>query len=190
MNDKKIQILASAVRLFTQEGLSVPTAKIAKGAKVSNGTLFNYFATKQDLIDGVYLYIKERMSHAIMGEIRFDSGIKHMLLDIWMAYISWAQAHPLEHQVVDLLYSSQMLSEDIKETGEHFFIAIHDVVQKEIDNKTLIDAPRQYLCDIAVAHLQATMLYAQNNNLKGSALSELTHKSFEIYWNGIKQTKP
>ena len=186
MTDKNTQIIEAAIRLFAKDGISVPTAKIAKEAGVSNGTLFNYFATKQDLIDDVYFFIKEKIANEVMYEIDIDAGMKQMFFDIWKAYIDWAHAYPLEHRVVELLKTSQMLSEDVKEAGEHFFVAIYEVMEQGIEDKTLTNAPVLYLCEIAAAQLRATISYAQNHNLNQTELKNLINRSFEIYWNGIQ----
>ena len=187
MTDKNVQIIEAAIRLFAQDGVSVPTARIAKEAGVSNGTLFNYFATKQDLIDGAYFFIKEKMANEVISEIDIDAGMKQMFFDIWKVYIDWAHSHPLEHQVVDLLKTSQMLSEDVKEAGEHFFVIIYESMEKGIRDKMLTDAPVLYLCEIAAAHLRTTISYAHNHNLNKAALDNLVSSGFEIYWNGIKR---
>ena len=58
-------ILAAALSLFRSEGVNVSTARIAKQAGVSNGTLFNYFPTKQALIDALYVSIKTELAAAV-----------------------------------------------------------------------------------------------------------------------------
>ena len=58
-NEKRKQILYSAMKQFNETGFhSTPTSKIAKAAKVSVGTLFNYFSSKEKLIEEIYIHIK------------------------------------------------------------------------------------------------------------------------------------
>jgi hypothetical protein len=47
-------ILAATPTLFHQEGIGVSTGRIARATGVSNRTLFNYFPTKQVLIDALH----------------------------------------------------------------------------------------------------------------------------------------
>ena len=47
--DKRTAILEAATEVVAVLGVGAPTAKIAKGAGVAEGTLFTYFATKDDL---------------------------------------------------------------------------------------------------------------------------------------------
>src|SRR5436190_11442687 len=54
----KEQILAAALQLFRQHGLEGTTTKqISKKAGIAEGTLFNYFKTKEDL--ALFFFQKE-----------------------------------------------------------------------------------------------------------------------------------
>ena len=53
--DKRTAILEAATEAVAMLGVSVPTAKIAKGAGVAEGTLFTYFANKDELLNRLYL---------------------------------------------------------------------------------------------------------------------------------------
>jgi hypothetical protein len=56
---KKTAIVATAVRLFTERGFhGTPTSLIAREAGISNGTLFHYFPTKEELINFAYFDIE------------------------------------------------------------------------------------------------------------------------------------
>ncbi|WP_243669198.1 TetR/AcrR family transcriptional regulator [Methanoculleus chikugoensis] len=58
---KKTAIVATAVRLFTERGGfhgTPPTSLIAREAGISNGTLFHYFPTKEELINFAYFDIE------------------------------------------------------------------------------------------------------------------------------------
>lgn len=48
-------LLDAARALFAERGVDVPMAEIARRAGVSNGTLYNRFPTRQDLIEAVFL---------------------------------------------------------------------------------------------------------------------------------------
>ena len=47
-------------------GVSAPTAKIANGAGVAEGTLFIYFANKDELLNRLYLELKMDLRDAMM----------------------------------------------------------------------------------------------------------------------------
>lgn len=51
MTEKQINILISAIELFSEKGFeATTTSEIAKKAKVAEGTIFHYFKTKKELL--------------------------------------------------------------------------------------------------------------------------------------------
>lgn len=111
MTDKKAQILAATTALFLEHGIGVSTAKIAKAAGISNGTLFNVFPTKQVLIDTLYCDAKIGM-FAILPHSGNASFNRAHLYDNWQAYLAWAKNHPETRQVMQLLLDSGLASAD------------------------------------------------------------------------------
>lgn len=110
MNDRQKQIAAVATDLFLSEGVGVSTAQIAKAAGVSNGTLFNAFPTKQDLIDAIYRDAKLEMFAALnhSGDATFDRA---HLYDNWAGYVAWARANPQKCKIMHFLLDSGLASQ-------------------------------------------------------------------------------
>src|ERR1700722_13174654 len=52
--DKRKALMAAATRVIVAQGLSAPTAVVAREAGVSNGSLFTYFDTKAELFNQLY----------------------------------------------------------------------------------------------------------------------------------------
>jgi AcrR family transcriptional regulator len=62
---RKNQILAAAADVFAEKGFDLTTTKeIAKRAGISEGTIYNYFASKTDLLLGIF----ERMKAIVIQE--------------------------------------------------------------------------------------------------------------------------
>ncbi len=59
--DKKQALLEAATAAFAQSGIAASTSAIARSAGVAEGTLFRYFATKDELLNELYLAIKLRL---------------------------------------------------------------------------------------------------------------------------------
>ena len=59
--EKREKILAAALNLFVEFGFhGTPTSKIAQKAGVANGTLFHYFATKEELVVALFNFTVKR----------------------------------------------------------------------------------------------------------------------------------
>lgn len=57
MNEKQQHIIESGLKIFGKKGYgATTTAEVANDANVSVGTLFNYYPTKQDLVNQLYLF--------------------------------------------------------------------------------------------------------------------------------------
>ena len=186
LTEKEILIIEAATRLFAKDGIGVPTARIAKEAGVSNGTLFNYFETKQALIDGVYLYIKENMAKEVLENINPENHIEDILLCLWHSVIHWACRNPLNNKVLDCLYSSQQLGDEAVQACENLFAVILEAAEQAVQDDIVTGgAPSELLSEIAHAQLGATIYYIQRNEIKESEIDKVIQSSFRVFWNGI-----
>lgn len=109
MTDRKQQIMTAATKLFLDEGVGVSTARIAKVAGVSNGSLFNAFPTKQILIDTIYKDAKVRMfaSAPCFGDAPYN---RSNLRANWDGYLNWASRNPETRRVMHLLLDAGLAS--------------------------------------------------------------------------------
>lgn len=113
MNERQTQIVQAAMLLFVTEGVGVSTARVAKAADVSNGTLFNAFSTKQDLIDAMYLHAMQGVFDALGAsrETTFSRGSMH---EKWSSYLDWARREPFARQIKHLLLEAGLVSDAAK----------------------------------------------------------------------------
>jgi len=80
VKDKRTAILEAALKLFTERGFhGTSTAQISKDAGVATGTLFNYFPTKEDLINSLYFEVKGDLSRSMGKEIEAQNTFKDKL---------------------------------------------------------------------------------------------------------------
>lgn len=94
--DKKQALLEAATQAIAQSGIAASTAVIARNAGVAEGTLFRYFATKDELINTLYLHLKQDLCQSMIMELdRSITDAKMMTRFIWNSYISWGLNHPV-----------------------------------------------------------------------------------------------
>ncbi len=120
MHGRKEQIIQAATTLFLSEGVGVSTARIAKAAGVSNGTLFNAFSTKQALIDELYLSAKTQLSEALTLKPG-EAFNRETLRQVWCDYLAWGRANQDVRKVMHLLLDSGLASESAQSRGEQLF---------------------------------------------------------------------
>jgi AcrR family transcriptional regulator len=78
------RLLAAARELFAEHGVDVAMADIARHAGVSNGTLYNRFPTRQDLIEAVFTDRMETMAE-LAGQALADE-------DPWRGFTAYLTA--------------------------------------------------------------------------------------------------
>nr|WP_320115202.1 TetR/AcrR family transcriptional regulator [uncultured Desulfuromonas sp.] len=65
---KRDALLKAALKLFAQKGIdTTTTALIAQKAGVANGTLFNYFSTKEDLVHALFFEVVEDIERNVFN---------------------------------------------------------------------------------------------------------------------------
>jgi AcrR family transcriptional regulator len=96
--DKRTAILEAATEVVAMLGVSAPTAKIANGAGVAEGTLFTYFANKDELLNRLYLELKMDLRDAMMTGYPAGKTLIERNRHIWDRYTGWGSAHPLKRE--------------------------------------------------------------------------------------------
>lgn len=113
LTDRQLQIIEAAIALFLRDGVGVSTASIAKAAGVSNGTLFNAFATKQALIDTIYCLTKREMFEALPAD-KSAPLTKAAIRTNWDGYFDWARSAPAHREIMHLLLDAGLASAEAR----------------------------------------------------------------------------
>ncbi|MGI9610155.1 MAG: TetR/AcrR family transcriptional regulator [Acidimicrobiia bacterium] len=173
------EILAAALTLFSEEGVNVSTARIAKAAGVSNGTLFNYFPTKQALIDSLYISIKTELADAI-GTLDSGGAIPAQMRQVWNRWIAWARDRRDAYAVMTLLHQAGLASPQAQDVGAKAIEGPASVLTEAMERGMLVDLPLEYLAGLIQHQLDQTVMSELDDDQADVA--------FGVLWNGI--TKP
>ena len=169
-------ILTSAVAVFRDQGVQASTAQIAAAAGVSNGTLFNYFPTKQDLIDALYISIKADLARAV-GEIDDSLAVEAQTRTVWNRWLSWTLENRDAHAVMNLLSESGLASDAARVDGLELIKVPMGVLQSAHESGVLVDLPLPYLATLVQRQLDLAVIAELNDNQREVA--------FHVLWNGI-----
>jgi AcrR family transcriptional regulator len=180
--DKRNALLDSALRTFAEQGLGAPTSKIAKGAGVAEGTLFNYFETKDDLLNQLYLEIKAQLRDAMLPGYPRDQDLKARLRHTWHTYVGWGVEYPQKRKVMALLMMSDRVTSAIKMEGSEAFADISRHMQEGTASGALRDQPGEFIAAIMRALADTTMDFMSNEPEQAERYCEA---GFEAYWNAI-----
>ena len=186
VNDKRTQLIEAAIDLFAKEGFwNTPTSRIAKHAGVATGTLFNYFESKDALIDAVYMQLKQEWATHIMQGLPESEGAKACLEHFWFRFIEWGLRFPERYTLKMQLGLSNLVSAEAqKRQGEEMALG-YTLIEQGIADGVLIDIPADYFGAILLAQLEAAVQYAMQHELSDMSLTKHITAGFEAFWSGV-----
>jgi AcrR family transcriptional regulator len=99
-DERRQRLLGAALALFAERGYhgtSVPD--VAKAARVATGSVYNYFADKNDLVNQVYRAAKQQLKNALLTGLASpnlddDDGAEAWFAELWKRMSAFALAEP------------------------------------------------------------------------------------------------
>ncbi|EPS7022432.1 TetR/AcrR family transcriptional regulator [Klebsiella pneumoniae] len=131
--DKKQALLEAATVAFAQSGIAASTSAIARSAGVAEGTLFRYFATKDELLNELYLAIKLRLVRTMIAGLDPDEKRpKENARNIWNSYIDWGVRNPMEHKAIRRMALSERITDETRRQVKESFPELNEMCQLSV----------------------------------------------------------
>ena len=185
MSDKHHQLIEASIDLFAEKGFwNTPTSQIAKHAGVATGTLFNYFPTKDDLIDAVYLRLKDESTVQFWQSQPNTNDMYDMLHHVWQGFVHWATDNPSRFLLLEQLKLSDLVSDEAQSKFRETLSEL-EITQKIDFSSSLGGFPLEMIAGIMEANLLACTKYALAHELDGKPLNDHITTSLQIVWKGI-----
>lgn len=181
--DKKQALLEAATQAIAQSGIAASTAVIARNAGVAEGTLFRYFATKDELINTLYLHLKQDLCQSMIMELdRSITDAKMMTRFIWNSYISWGLNHPARHRAIRQLAVSEKLTKETEQRADDMFPELRDLCHRSVLMVFMSDEYRAFGDGLFLALAETTMDFAARDPARAGEYIAL---GFEAMWRAI-----
>lgn len=80
--ETRARIIEVAIRIFGKRGMAAPTVEeIAAAAEVGKGTIYNYFATKEEIVVAFMVQLEERLQTKVAQFLRARGPAERILAD-------------------------------------------------------------------------------------------------------------
>jgi AcrR family transcriptional regulator len=184
--DKRELLLDAAMHLFVEKGFQgTSTYMISKTAGVATGTLFNYFKTKEDLINSLYLHIKSNLSARLLSDFDRSNTIRKSLYIVWENFVNWAIENPYMMRFYRQFSTSPFITNITIEQAQQGFSDIYQLILEGQSKDIIKNYDTEMLLDIVASVMNGTATYFINNPSKFQ--DELVREqAFNIYWDSIK----
>ncbi|WMW25639.1 TetR/AcrR family transcriptional regulator [Methanolobus sediminis] len=184
VEDKKAALLQAALKLFSERGFhGTSTAQISKEAGVATGTLFNYFPTKEDLINGLYFEIKGELSRKMAKDVQDQNTLHDKFKKIWYNLIEWGLNNQEHFHFVNQFCSSPYITNYTREVVMDEYLFYHDLVKEAVTSGELGDYPGEMV---------AVMFYQSSRTIVNFILDsepqdkdKVIEDGFQIIWGGL-----
>jgi AcrR family transcriptional regulator len=180
--DKRTAILEAATEAVATLGVSAPTAKIAKGAGVAEGTLFTYFANKDELLNRLYLELKMDLRDAVIAGYPAGKSLIDRSRHFWDRYIGWGSAYPLKRRAMRQLAVSDRITEETKKLLGDAFGEVNDMMRECAAGGAMRHQPPSFVSAIMSAIADATMDFIAREPAQAK---RYTKAGFDAFWNAV-----
>ena len=171
------------MREIAENGLRAPTAQIARRAAIATGTLFTYFATKEELLNQLYLALKQDVSDCITANFPDDGDLESRLRHIWLRYSAWALAHPEKRKVTSQLTVSDVITPETRERSLANLTKVDATFRELNRSAALRSLPPEFAGSLMTAFQQTVIEQVEKHPARRE---KLVLKAFELYWRAVR----
>lgn len=155
--DKRDALMAAATRVIAAQGLSAPTAVIAREAGVSNGSLFTYFETKADLFSQLYLELKTGMAAASLDGLAEEAPLREQFSRMWRNWMRWATSNPGKRRALALLSVADDIAAGSRAASHQAMADVAGMLERARAGGPMRDTPMEFVVALMNALAEATM---------------------------------
>lgn len=184
---KRKKIIEVATKLFVERGFhGTPTSLIAKEAGIATGTLFNYFKTKDILINEIYIEIGLEQKKWTIKGLGNEKNLKGKLKKIWNNLIVWAIKNPYKRRFGRYFSDSSFINDETKIELRKNYKFIFEIFIEFIEKKKMknIDA-LMLVFNFIGSCIFTSKYFHEMNKLYDEKVSD---ESFERFCKGIDLT--
>ena len=181
--EKRIAILEAAVHEIAETGLGASTAKIAKRAGIAAGTLFTYFANKEELLNELYLELKLEVYTRINANFPHKASLEHRARHVWSSFLDWAIEFPEKRKVSVQLNVSDLITPETRMRTAAERGAVDATLSELGSREALRGLPAGFAAATMSAMQEATMDFIAKQPKQRKALVE---GAFQLFWRTFR----
>jgi AcrR family transcriptional regulator len=140
--DKKAAVFEAALELIAEQGFTgAPMSQIAERADVGVGTIYRYFANKDDLINALYLDIKADLTASVMRGYSDKMAVRDALKLVLRNVVQFFADHPAELSFMEQYDNSPVITDATREGTSRMIGPIWDLFERAKAQNLLRDLP-------------------------------------------------
>ncbi|KAB5490912.1 MULTISPECIES: TetR/AcrR family transcriptional regulator [Flagellimonas] len=144
--DKKSRIIDAGLRLIEERGLHrTPMAMIAERADVGMGTVYKYFKDKEDIINAIYVRIKQEEAAIVFVNQAAHKDVKLAFFDYYSRMIDYFVNNPVRFNFISQYAFSPIINETTQKEAMSNFYPFDEMYQMGLDQDLFKEVDAQHL---------------------------------------------
>jgi AcrR family transcriptional regulator len=143
---KKAAALKATLELISELGFQgTSISKIAEKANIGVGTIYRYFANKEDLINALYIDIKTNSSRVILGNYSKELSTSESLKHVINSTVHYFIKNPIELSLMEQYENSPLITATTHEEVTHLIEPLMDLFRCAVAENLLKELPFEIL---------------------------------------------
>lgn len=136
--EKKKMVMESALQIIHEHGFhGCPMSMVAKNAGVAAGTIYTYFQSKDELINGLFYYVKNTLYTIALKADNPQADYKERFFNFWNAVNSHYTERPELHKFFEQFRTSPYNTAEKQTEEDDWHDWLHNFIQEGIDKGCL-----------------------------------------------------
>ena len=184
--DKREKIIEVALRLFVDNGFhGTPTSKIAQEAGVANGTLFQYFKTKDELVVELYISVKENMAEFIKKNTTKSDNLKEVMESQFLASLFWALDNMVKFKFIQQFHTSPYIGKVEQEIIQSQVMPHLSLIQNGINEGIIKKLPVDFVYSLISSQTFGVYQYLVSKPFTKVQQHDIIEQTFELLWDMV-----
>jgi len=135
---KRDKILNAMLLLVVKQGIqSTPMSQIVNESGVAAGTIYHHFSSKEEIINELYLILKEDFGKALSQNLDSHLTYQEKFFQIWKNLYDYFCENETAFHFSEQIGNCTMIQPETKQKGEAHYLPILDFFQHGIKQKVL-----------------------------------------------------
>lgn len=183
--EKRDLILKTTLELIAQQSIqATPMSQIGKVSGVATGTIYHHFASKEHIIQEIYLSIKQDFQKIISEYLHSYQTTKQNFDSVWLAIQSYYFTHPNHFLFLQQVTHSPAIDEQTRLQGESYYASILEFFDSGIKLGTFRPMNTHIMAELIHGTIE-TCVELQLQHPENA--EDFKQTALEFAWNAVKQ---
>lgn len=190
-SEKQTAVMNATMRLVVLQGIhATPMSQIAKEAGVSAGTIYHYFASKEELFAVLYGTLKEQMGSALLHDDDPRQPYNKRFHRFWRNLFDFFSTHPAEFEFLELCERSPIISDEVRAEHTKHYQPVLNFLNIGIKTRVLCDMPLELMSTTIYSSVATTIRFIRKHKeaqtISAQEETAILHTALQSCWNSMK----